>query len=200
MSVLPARGTPIWVITLLLAPLLLPNRWVRLGSALGAGAAMSFFRDPERTPAGEGFAAAADGLVREVSQEEDGRWTVSTYLSLRDVHVTRAPEAATVLRRVYFPGAHHMAFGDLSHTNERMEWTLDTAHGPMRLVQYSGAVARRIVPYERAGAALARGQRIGLIRFGSRVDVTLPPGVLPVVVLHDRVRAGRTLVGTVEPR
>ena len=70
----------------------------------------------------------------------------------------------------------------------------------MALVQYSGAVARRIVPYELSGADVMRGGRIGLIRFGSRVDVTLPAGVLPLVNAGDRVRAGRTPIAEVGVR
>lgn len=197
MSVLPARGTPLWVLSLGLVPLFAPTRWLRLGGAVAAALALSFFRDPEREPDGPGFLAAADGLIRDVSRREDGRWVVSTYLSLRDVHVTRAPEDATVVGQDYRPGAHRAAFGEHAHSNERLSWLLETAHGPMALVQYSGAVARRIVPYAYAGAEVARGARIGLIRFGSRVDVTLPTGVVPLVVVGVRVRAGRTPIAEV---
>jgi len=197
MSVLPARGTPLWVLSLALVPLFAPAGWLRLGGALVAAGALSFFRDPEREPEGPGFLAAADGRIRDVSRREDGRWVVSTYLSLRDVHVTRAPEDATVEAQDYRPGAHRAAFADQAHENERLSWRLETAHGPMDLVQYSGAVARRIVPYELPGAEVRRGARIGLIRFGSRVDVTLPAGVVPLVVVGQSVRAGRTLIAEV---
>ncbi len=192
MSALPARGTPLWVLALWLLPLVLPNRWLRLAGAVVAAGALSFFRDPERTPDGPGMLAAADGLIREVSRAEDGRWLVSTYLSLRDVHVTRAPDDATVVSQDYRPGTHRAAFDEEAHANERLSWLLRTPHGELELVQYSGAVARRIVPYLRAGAEVARGERIGLIRFGSRVDVTLPPGFVPLVARGSRVRAGRT--------
>lgn len=194
MSALPARGTPLWVLSLWLVPLFAPNRWLRMAGAVVAALALSFFRDPEREPDGPGFAAAADGLIRDVSRGDDGRWVVSTYLSLHDVHVTRAPAAATVVGQDYRPGAHRAAFDELAHRNERLSWRLDTAQGPMELVQYSGAVARRIVPYVFTGAVLERGSRIGLIRLGSRVDVTLPEGVVPLVATGDRVRAGRTLI------
>jgi phosphatidylserine decarboxylase len=200
MSVYPARGTPLWVLSLALLPLFAPTRWSKLGGALAAAAALSFFRDPEREPEGPGFLAAADGLIRDVSRREDGRWVVSTYLSLRDVHVTRAPEAATVTAQDYRPGAHHAAFADAAPENERLSWRFETVHGPMDLVQYSGAVARRIVPYELPGADVRRGARIGLIRFGSRVDVTLPAGIVPLVTVGDRVRAGRTPIGGVGVR
>jgi len=197
MSALPARGTPLWVLALWLVPLLVPDRRLRLAAAVVAASALSFFRDPERRPDGAGFVAAADGLIRDVSQGEDGRWLVSTYLSLRDVHVTRAPEDATIARQDYRRGTHRAAYHDAASRNERLAWDLETVHGPMRLVQYSGAVARRIVPYETAGARVARGARLGLIRFGSRVDVTLPPGAVPLVAVGARVRAGKTRIGMI---
>ena len=162
-----------------------------------AAAALSFFRDPERGAEGPGILAAADGLVRDVSRHDDGRWVVSTYLSLRDVHVTRAPDNATVVAQDYRRGAHRAAFGNEAHRNERLAWHLQTAHGPMVLVQYSGAVARRIVPYEHVGAEVGRGARIGLIRFGSRVDVALPTGAVPLVTVGMRVRAGKTPIAGV---
>ena len=195
MSALPARGTPVWVLSLWLVALFAPTRWLRLGGALVAAAALSFFRDPERAPDGSGFIAAADGLIRDVSRGEDGRWVVSTYLSLRDVHVTRVPAAATVIGQDYRPGAHRAAFDELAHRNERLSWRLDTAYGPMELVQYSGAVARRIVPYVVAGAVVNRGVRIGLIRFGSRVDVTLPVGVVPLWSPGRVFARGKTVIG-----
>ncbi|MEU1972687.1 phosphatidylserine decarboxylase [Microbacterium sp. NPDC019599] len=182
----------LWII-----PLVMPAVWLRLVAAIAAAAALSFFRDPEREPEGAGFLAAADGLIRDVAQQDDGRWLVSTYLSLRDVHVTRSPVDADILAQDYRRGAHRAAFGSEAHRNERLAWRLETEHGALDLVQYSGAVARRIVPYKRAGARVERGARIGLIRFGSRVDVTLPAGVVPLVTVGVRVRAGSTAIAAV---
>ena len=77
----------------------------------------------------------------------------------------------TVLKQEHFEGDHRLAFSDAAHTNERMEWRIDTAYGELEMTQFSGAAARRIVPYVGPGATLRRGDRIGLIRFGSRTDV-----------------------------
>ena len=106
---------------------------------------------------------------------------MSTYLNLLDVHVTRAPCDATVVLQTYRRGRHRRASSPTAHVNERLEWRLSTEHGEMVLTQYAGAVARRIVAYRSIGDVLRHGERIGLIRFGSRVDVTLPAG-LPVTV------------------
>ena len=119
MSVLPARGTPLWVLLLGVIPALVPTRWLRLGTSVVAAAALFFFRDPEREPEGSGFLAAADGVIRDVSRHDDGRWVVSTYLSLRDVHVTRAPADATVTSQDYRRGTHRADFAERAHENER---------------------------------------------------------------------------------
>nr|BFE80383.1 hypothetical protein GCM10020093_029840 [Planobispora longispora] len=84
------------------------------------------------------------------------------------------------------------AFNKDSDLNERVVWHLDTALGDIELVQIAGAVARRIVPYLRAGAKVTRAERIGLIRFGSRVDVYLPEGIAPAVSVGQKTVAGVT--------
>lgn len=193
MSLRPARGTPWWIALAWVPPLVVRQPLLRAGSTALAAGATAFFRDPERTPAGDGLLAPADGLVREV-EERDGRWFVSTYLALYNVHVTRMPCDAEVLEQRHVEGPHKLAFADDAHVNERMEWDLATPHGELGMVQFSGAAARRIVPYVGAGARVSRGERIGLIRFGSRVDLLLPPGVTPAVPEGVRVRAGETVI------
>lgn len=193
MALRPARGTPWWIALAWLPPLVVPGVVARTGTAALAAAATAFFRDPERTPAGDGLLAPADGLVREV-ELRDGRWFVSTYLALYNVHVTRMPCDAEVLEQRHVEGPHKLAFADDAHVNERMEWRLRTPHGELDMVQFSGAAARRIVPYVGAGATTVRGERIGLIRFGSRVDLLLPEGVEPAVPEGVRVRAGETVI------
>jgi phosphatidylserine decarboxylase len=150
-----------------------------------------FFRDPER-PSGAGVVAAADGRIRQVRWEPDGRLLISTYLSLRDVHVIRAPLDGVVMGMHYQGGRHVPAFRKDSARNERLTWQIATAAGEVELVQIAGVLARRIVPYRRVGDQVRSGDRIGLIRFGSRVDVRLPAGLQPAVAVGWRMQAGVT--------
>jgi len=136
--------------------------------------------------------APADGRVTAVERQADGRVRVSTYMSLLDVHVNRAPVAGTVRSVARRPGGHWPARDKESERNERVVWELDSPLGGVRLVQIAGAVARRIVPYVRPGESVAQGQRLGLIRFGSRVDLYLPAGIEVGVEVGQRVRAGAT--------
>ncbi|HEY7044593.1 MAG TPA: phosphatidylserine decarboxylase [Nocardioidaceae bacterium] len=196
MTVRLARGTPGFVALLWFAPLVVASRWARLVVLLSAAGCTWFFRDPRRTPKGEGLLAAADGVVQWVRTDERGRETISTYLNLLDVHVTRAPCDATVVQQTYRRGRHRPAFSPSAHRNERMEWTLATAHGDIVLIQYAGTVARRIVTHKRTGDVLRRGEAIGLIRFGSRVDVVLPVGVSAAAGEGDRMYGGATVIAT----
>lgn len=193
-----ARGAPPWLALVWVAALLPRRAVVRVPVLALAVAGTWFFRDPDRRPDDHraAFVCAADGRVTRVERHDDDRWLVSTYLDLLDVHVTRSPCPATVRVRHRVGGAHVPAFRPDAHANERLHWDLDSPHGPVVLTQLAGVLARRIVPYVGAGADLAAGERIGLIRFGSRVDVLLPPGALPAVVVGDRVRAGRTTLAT----
>jgi phosphatidylserine decarboxylase len=167
--------------------------------AVTGGAVCAFFRDPQREPGVGTVLAAADGVVSAVEREPDGRVRVATVMGLRNVHVNRAPIDGIVrgLRRQ--SGGYVPAFRKDSHRNERIEWTIETLLGDLRLVQIAGAVARRIVTYSDAGERIERGERIGMIRFGSRVDVTLPPGIEPGVTVGQRVRAGRTRLDRADP-
>ena len=113
-------------------------------------------------------------------------------MRLTDVHVNRAPMDGVVRMRRHLPGRHRPAFLPAAHDNERMEWTIETSLGDLRLVQIAGSLARRIIPYKAPGERLVRGERIGMIRFGSRVDVLLPEGVRSGVQVGARVRAGVT--------
>ncbi|MBB6629456.1 phosphatidylserine decarboxylase [Nocardioides sp. KIGAM211] len=194
MNALPARGTPWWIALFWVPAAVVRPRVLRLLAVLGAGAVTSFFRDPDRTPRGEGLLAAADGLVREVEQREDGRWFVSTYLALYNVHVGRMPCDATIVSQEHFEGEHRMAFDSNAHVNERLEWRMETEYGDLEMVQFSGAAARRIVPYVGVGTRVRRGERIGLIRFGSRVDLLLPRGLRPTVAVGDRPRGAQDVI------
>lgn len=196
-----ASGAPGWVpacalATVPAAAFAIRARGRRRAGALaimGASAAVcSFFRDPQRQP-GEGVVLApADGVISAVERERDGRLRIATFMRLQDVHVNRAPVTGTVRELHHRPGGYRPAFHKGSDLNERLEWTIDTALGQLRIVQIAGLVARRIVAYCEPGEHIERGQRIGMIRFGSRVDVILPAGIVPGVGVGQRVCAGRT--------
>jgi phosphatidylserine decarboxylase len=162
-------------------------------TAAGAGAALcAFFRDPPRELGAGTVLAPADGVISAVECEHDGRVRVATYMGLQDVHVNRAPLDGLVRELRHRPGGYRPAFRKDADANERMEWTIDTELGELGLVQIAGIVARRIVPYRAPGERIERGERIGMIRFGSRVDVTLPAGLAAGVEVGQRVRAGRS--------
>ncbi len=163
---------------------------------LGVAMVFWFFRDPEREIA-KGIAAPADGLVTEVSkefQDEDvGGLTVKvvTFMNVHNVHVNRAPLEGTVVSLTHIPGSHIPAWDKDSDRNERVVTILETAIGKVKLVQIAGTVARRIVPYVKKGDRLEKGERYGIILFGSRVDTYLPAGEVTLTVKKgDKPRAG----------
>jgi phosphatidylserine decarboxylase len=151
-----------------------------------------FFRDPDRQAAEGLILSPADGVVQSIDPMPDGRIRVSIFMSPLNVHVNRAPCAGTIASIQHVPGGFLPAFDKNSERNERVVWHLDTALGDLELTQIAGAVARRIVPYASPGNAVVPGDRIGLIRFGSRVDVYLPAGIAPAVAVRQRTRAART--------
>jgi phosphatidylserine decarboxylase len=154
--------------------------------------ALWFHRDPERTPAGEGVLAPADGRVS-VLREEGDRLRVGVFMNVTDVHVNRAPLDGDVRVVVHQPGANRPAFSKDSDRNEKVR--IDC--GDHELVMIAGWFARRIHPYVDPGDTLARGARIGHISFGSRVDILLPQSYHRTdldVEFGDRVRAGETVI------
>lgn len=161
---------------------------------VGLAAAMAwFFRDPERhPPKGGGLVSAADGVVQSVDEQADGRIRVAVFMNPLNVHVNRAPTAGRVMSVEHRAGGFRPAFDKDSERNERMVWTFDTEFGALTVVQIAGVLVRRIVPYHQPPRMVAQGERIGLIRFGSRVDVYLPAGVTPAVTVGQRVRAGES--------
>jgi len=177
---------------------------------------LAFFRDPERvTPRDDSLIIApADGLItliqkvpppRELSANDGTGVTamgtapvtrVSIFMSVFDVHINRAPIGGTVRRVVYIPGRFLNADLDkASEENERQHFLIERGDGlQIGFTQIAGLVARRIVPFVKGGDMVAAGQRIGLIRFGSRVDVYLPEGTEPKVLIGQRVVAGETVI------
>jgi len=176
----------------------------------------AFFRDPERVvPQGEELVVSpADGLVTQIAKVPppielqradplgapglgtDPVTRISIFMSVFDVHINRAPVGGTVRRVIYIPGKFLNADLDkASEENERQHILIERPDGlPIGCTQIAGLVARRIVPFVKAGDIVATGQRIGLIRFGSRVDVYLPAGTDSKVVLGQTVLAGETVL------
>jgi phosphatidylserine decarboxylase len=165
-----------------------------------------FFRDPPRvipldadivvSPADGRVSAVAIGVApKELGLGEQSRRRVSIFMSVFDCHVNRAPLPGNVKNIVYTPGTFLNAELDkASEGNERNGIVLDTPRGPVGVVQIAGLVARRIACFVGEGEALAAGQRIGLIRFGSRVDVYLPLAANVLVAEGQRAIAGETVI------
>ncbi len=154
---------------------------------------LAFFRDPERVP-GRGVVSPADGRVLAADAE---RGALTIFMGVTNVHVNRAPWDGRITRMTHSPGGHAPAYAPEASKNERLETVLDTKLGPIRITQVAGVFARRIVPYRREGDRVKKGQRIGMIRFGSRVEIVLPKGVKVVARVGQRVRAGETTVAVV---
>ncbi|MFF4650084.1 phosphatidylserine decarboxylase [Streptomyces sp. NPDC001380] len=160
-------------------------------SALSAGM-LWFFRDPEREIGAGRVISPADGVVQSIDAWPDGRTRVAIFMSPLNVHVNRAPLPGTVTSVDHVPGGYVPAFNKDSDRNERVVWHFDTELGDIEMVQIAGAVARRIVPYLEPGAKVEQGERVGLIRFGSRVDTYLPAGVEVGVEVGQKTTAGVT--------
>lgn len=203
-----AAGWPFILVPLALALGAWGAGWPKTGLALGllAGFMAFFFRDPERHPPGVPGAvlAPADGRVTEVREPVEDPFVgrgrqISIFLSPLDVHVNRSPIAGLVADVQYRPGAFRPAYrAEASELNERNTIALQGQEERVVVRQIAGVLARRIVCRLRPGDKVAAGERIGLIRFGSRVDLVVPWSVTPSVRVGDRVRAGETVVGVVE--
>ena len=161
-----------------------------------------FFRDPERK-IGEGFVSVADGKIRDIKQlkDEDIRecTLISTFMNIHNVHVNRMPIDGTVKEIKHIPGSHIPAFKKESDKNERVIILIETKIGLIKIVQIAGTLARRIVPYIKVGDKLKKGEKIGIIRFGSRVDVYLKTKMIKdlEVKINDRIIAGETTLAEI---
>src|SRR5262245_31570764 len=156
-----------------------------------------FFRDPHRVFQGTDreIASPADGKVVWVRQE-NGQEAISIFLSVFDVHINRAPISGLISAIEYFKGKFLIAFDErASSENERNSITMDHNGQAVRFVQIAGLIARRIVCWRNTGESLKVGDKIGLIKFGSRVDVFLPAGSKIYVKRGDRVVGGKTALG-----
>jgi len=150
-----------------------------------------FFRDPQRSPPGneDDAVSPADGKVISIQNR-----TMCIFMNIHDVHVNRAPLSGIVTHIDYKPGGYIPAFNKDSDVNERNHVVMNTDAGTLELTQIAGVLTRRIVSYISEGTELKRGERIGMIRFGSRVDVTMPEEYVFTVKLNDSIKAGETII------
>ncbi len=185
-----------------------PLAWVFVIAALYIA---YFFRDPDRvTPLRDGLIIApADGRIAaietvtpptEMGLGPEPRVRISTFLSVLDVHITRSPVSGKLVRSIYIPGAFlNAALDKASEENERRVMIIEKPDGSeIGVVQIAGLIARRIVPFVHEGDSLAVGERVGLIRFGSRVDVYLPPGKHALVSVGQLANAGETVLSDLQ--
>lgn len=167
-----------------------------------------FFRDPQRvTPVRDGLVIApADGVIsaivedtppEELGLEGGNWWRISTFLNVFDVHVNRVPIGGRILRSIYHPGKFLNASLDkASKDNERQSLVVETDFNNVQIgfVQIAGLVARRIRCDVSVEQHVKTGQRFGMIRFGSRVDIYLPKTYQPLVIVGQRMIAGETII------
>jgi phosphatidylserine decarboxylase len=191
------------LVSLVLFWLWSPLGWI--GTAMTIWCTL-FFRDPERvTPVREGLVVApADGRVSriinavpppELNLGERPMARVSIFMSVFNCHVNRSPISGRIEKIVYKSGAFINADLDkASEHNERNSFVISTATARIGVVQIAGLIARRIVCFVREGTTVGAGQRLGMIRFGSRVDVYLPDGVRPLVAEGQTAIAGETVL------
>ncbi|HDY87641.1 MAG TPA: phosphatidylserine decarboxylase [bacterium] len=168
---------------------------------------MNFFRDPERKVPQDKKAvlSAADGVIIDVSTVEaegfvEGRaLRIAVFMNIFNVHVNRSPVSGKVLKTVHRPGKKLSAFNKRAeYENEHGDTDIETFFGIVRIRQIAGLLARRVITRVKSGDVLERGDRIGIIRLGSRVDVYLPLTYIPVVTQGDHVRAGESAIARPE--
>ncbi|MBR0683198.1 phosphatidylserine decarboxylase [Roseomonas eburnea] len=193
--------------------LILLGNWLFWLAVIFVGFCLYFFRDPERVPPSRPglVLAPADGHVvsimpavppAELGLGEAPRWRVAIFLSVLDVHVNRMPAEGTVTRIAYRHGKFLSANLDkASEENERNAIALSLPDGrDLAVVQIAGLVARRILCDAKVGDSVQAGDRYGIIRFGSRTDVYLPPGVQPLVSEGQTMIGGETVIAELGPR
>ena len=198
-------GLPTIIILAVLAVLFtvfLPWRWPGVTAFIFLGFVLWFYRDPDRVlPEGENiFVSPADGKVVEIepaSHPSTGAsLKVGIFMNPLSVHVNRAPCEGTVEYLEYVPGKKIAAFAPkAAEVNERHYVGLRTPHEPVLLVQIAGFLARRIVCRVKRGDVLAAGERYGMIKLGSKVDIYLPSAVKLAVKVGDKVYAGKSVLG-----
>jgi phosphatidylserine decarboxylase len=187
-----AKDSTVWVSVpiFLTAGLAAAGIWLLSAVALASFFFMIFFhRDPDRLPRGDGMLSPADGKIIQATPDR-----ITIFMSPSNVHVNRAPLDGFVRNIEYRKGTHLPAFMGRACKNQQNRMHLETDDGDMELRQITGTLVREIVCYVRPGDLVSRGERIGMIRFGSRVEVSIPTGYSLLVNKGDKVRAGETVV------
>ncbi len=180
-------------------------KWINLTMALLTLFSLYFFRDPQRIPPNnDGFLSPGDGKVVQIIDVEDAEIgkakQISIFLSVFNVHSQRVPLSGKVISKTYNSGKFLAAFNHkASLDNEQTVVMFETESGKMyKIKQIAGFIARRILNYMEPENRVERGQRLGFIRFGSRVDIIVPPEFQIDVSLGDMVRGNQTIIGRFE--
>ena len=209
-------GVPVIIAMLFLALILITIGWLLnntfsillyLAGIITGGFTLFFFRDPERTiPNGDFILAPADGKVISIEPVREEKYLCSTaqqitiFLSLWDVHVNRYPVSGTVEYVAYYPGKYLVAWHPkASSLNERAEFGISHPSG-LRIFyrQITGLVARRIVFYTKEGDEVTAGERFGLMKFGSRMDILVPSDMEIMVQKGDKTVGGETIIARLD--
>ena len=192
-----AKNSTAWISVpiFLTAALAIAGSWYMSAVALVGFIFMIFFhRDPDRLPRGDGMVSPADGRIIQATPEK-----ITVFMGAYDVHVNRAPLDGTVRSIEYRKGSHMPAFLNRACHNQQNRIRMETDDGDLEIRQITGTIVREIVCYVRPGDHVFRGERIGMIRFGSRVEASIPKGYKLQVGLGDKVRAGETVVAVKSP-
>ncbi|MFH0767429.1 MAG: phosphatidylserine decarboxylase [Bacillota bacterium] len=153
-----------------------------------------FFRDPHRS-IGENIVAPADGKIRDIKKNND-TYIISTFMNVYNVHVNRMPINGRIISIHHFPGKHIGAWKKEAEENEKVTLDIQSDIGNIRIIQIAGCIARRIYPYVKNEDVLKKGDKIGIIRFGSRVDLYLSADKITKILVKkgDKVYAGVTSI------
>jgi phosphatidylserine decarboxylase len=187
-----AKNSTAWIsvpifITALLAAV---GNWYASSLALVGSLFIIFFhRDPDRAPDGEGMVSPADGRVLPAEKNK-----VTVFMGPWDVHVNRAPLDGLVKAVSHIKGGHAPAFLGAASRNDQSRILLETSYGDIEIRQISGSLVRDIICYVQPGDRVCRGERIGMVRFGSRVEVAVPASFEISVETGERVHAGKSII------
>ncbi len=203
-----ANGTKWWILTPLICALVLfvlsmilsgfLQRIVFVFSLLFfllSAVFLVFFRDPDRK-IGSGIVAVADGKIQSIEHLTDDyvgtSVFISTFMNINNVHVNRMPIDGIIKKISHIPGSHLPAFTKDSKRNERIIYEVESKIGPVKIIQIAGTLARRIVPYVTEKDQLKKGDKLGIIRLGSRVDLYLPKQAIASLTIKQgkKIRAG----------